>query len=263
MIWHAAGAAAVVLAVIAITLLPFLPGGYDPVAGPASMTARVFGFAGLVLVPCGLVWLAWPRRGPGIVLLAAVAVVWAVVSLAAFASGGYVLCAIAVALGVVLFARMRSAVRSAARAAGMYAAIVPLGVFVLQLLLVPRAVEFSRDRAIRNAAPLIADIERHRDSRGRYPLSMLAVWPDYKPGVIGIERYHYEASGTAYNVAFEQIARELPTREFVVYNPRDEQTFTSHAAVLLQFDPDRLQRARGYFAIRDTAHSHWKLFWFD
>jgi len=263
MISHAAGAAAVVLAVIAITLLPFLPGGYDPVAGPASMTARVFGFVGLVLVPCGLVWLGWPRRGPGIALLAAFVVVWAAVAFAAFSSAGYVLCAIVVALGVVLFARVRSAVRSAARAAGTYAVIVPLAVFTLQLLLVPRAVEFSRNRAIRNAAPLVADIERHRASRGQYPVSMLAVWPDYKPGVIGIERYHYEASGDAYNVAFEQIARELPTREFVVYNPRDEQTFTSHASVLLQFDPGRLQRARGYFAVRDTAHPHWKLFWFD
>jgi len=32
---------------------------------------------------------------------------------------------------------------------------------------------------------------------------------------------------------------------------------------LLQYPPERLQRARGYFAVHPTAQPRWKYFWFD
>lgn len=263
MVRHAASGVALVTLTLIATLLPFLPGSHDPVAAPLSMTARVFGFAGLVLLPFGIVWAARPRRGSAVAGLAAFCVVWALVTLAAFAAAGFVLAGVMVLIGGRLFARLRSGARTAERIPGCYLAAVPPVVFVLQLTLVPRAVEFSRDRVIRNAAPLIADIEAYRAARGAYPPSLLAAWPDYQPGVIGVERYQYEPSGAAYNLVFEQIARDLPTREFVVYNPRDEQVFTSHPMDILQYSPARLERARGFFAVYETAHPHWKYFWFD
>jgi hypothetical protein len=141
--------------------------------------------------------------------------------------------------------------------------VVPSAVFLFQRALVGPAIEFSRNRAIRNAGVLIADIERYRVARGHYPPSLLSVWADYKPSVIGVERYHYEPSGQAYNLLFEQVAGDLATREFVVYNPRDEQVVTSHSLDLLQYEPERLERTRGYFAVHSTGHAHWKYFWFD
>ena len=105
--------------------------------------------------------------------------------------------------------------------------------------------------------------ERHRAAGGTYPASLLSVWKDYSPAVIGIEKYHYGRSGEAYNLLFEQPAADLATREFVVYNPRDEQVATSHAMDCLQYSPERLARARGYFAVHQTPHAHWKYFWFD
>jgi hypothetical protein len=35
---------------------------------------------------------------------------------------------------------------------------------------------------------------------GAYPAAISSVWPDYHPGVIGVERYRYEPSGKAYNL---------------------------------------------------------------
>jgi len=191
-------------------------------------------------------------------------------SLAAFALVGLSLGFATLALGAYAIlkirrriATLRTATPGSVGAAGLYLLIVPLAVFLLQQAIVGRAVEYSRHRAIRNAALLIADIERYRAERTKYPASLLSVWKDYSPSVMGIEKFHYEPSGDAYNLLFEQPAADLATREFVVYNPRDEQVATSHAMALLQFSPERLERARGYYAAHATPHAHWKYFWFD
>lgn len=76
------------------------------------------------------------------------------------------------------------------------------------------------------------------------------------------EPRHYERSGDAYNVVFEQVASNPATREFVVYNPLDRQVFTSHRMALLQH-ADQIENRRGYFAVHPTQHAHWKYFWFD
>jgi len=80
--------------------------------------------------------------------------------------------------------------------------------------------------------------------------------------VVGVERFHYERSGDAYNLVFEQVASNPATREFVVYNPLDLQAFTSHRMALLRH-PDQIENWRGYFAVHPTQHPHWKYFWFD
>lgn len=134
---------------------------------------------------------------------------------------------------------------------------------LLQQAVVKRGVEFSRDHAIRHAVPMIAAIERHRAERSTYPVSLLSVWRDYPTGIVGIDRFHYEASGDAYNLVFENPAVAFGTREFVVYNPLDEQVATSHLTDILEFTPEHLERTRGYYAVRPAAQPHWKYFWFD
>jgi hypothetical protein len=270
--------AAATALIILITLLPFLPGSYDPLAAPLSMMARVLGFTGLLLVPVGILWTAsgyWRRLSGweyafAITALIAWSIVSGIVALAALSFGGLSLGVATLALAAYVVFKMKrrvatftTATPGSIRAPALYLLIVPLSVFLIQQALVRRAVEFSRDRAIRNAAPLIADIERHRAQRGQYPASLLSVWKDYSPSVIGIERFHYEPSGDAYNLLFEQPASDLATREFVVYNPRDEQVATSHAMDLLQYSPEHLERTRGYYAVHATRHPHWNYFWFD
>lgn len=278
MIIHALGITAATALIILITLLPFLPGSYDPLAVSLSMMARVFGFIGLTLVPIGALWTAsacWRRlSGRDYAFAIAALIVWSLVtgllSLAAWGLNGPSLGLAALALAAYAVGRMkrrigtfRTSTPGSVRAPALYLLIVPLAVFLLQQVIVEPAVEFSRNRAIRNAAPLIADIERHHAERKKYPLSLLSVWKDYSPSVVGIERFQYEPSGDAYNLLFEQPAVAFGTREFVVYNPRDEQVATSHARDILEFSPEHLERTRGYYAVRATAHAHWKYFWFD
>ncbi len=42
------------------------------------------------------------------------------------------------------------------------------------------------------------------------PSPGLSVWWDYKPSVIGVEKYHYEPSGAAYHLLFEQAPTTSP-----------------------------------------------------
>lgn len=263
--------------VLLCTLLPFLPGPYDPLALPLSMMARVAGLFSLLLTPIGAVWMAsryWrPLAGRqyacAIAALIVSSLVWAAVSLAAFALGSQSLALICLAPGVYAVVRITRRLRrvktapSLSPAWALYLLVVPVAVFLLQRAVLEPAVEFSRNRAMSNSVELIADIEQYRAARGHYPPSLLSVHKDYSPGVIGIERFRYEPSGQAFNVLFEQPAAPLGTQEFVVYNPRGEQTATSHAMDLLQFTPELLERTRGYYAVHDVPHTHWKYFWFD
>ncbi len=258
-IWaHCLGMATAPAGVILCTLLPFLPGPYDPLALPLSMMARVAAFVGLLFAPIGALWMASRYSRPlagkqhacAVAALIVSSLVWAAVSLAAFALGSLSLALICLGLGVYAVFRVTPRLRglktapASTPAPALYFLVVPVAVFLLQRAILEPAVEFSRNRAISNSAQLIADIEKYRATRGHYPPSLLSVNKDYSPGVIGIDKFHYE-------------------REFVIYNPRGEQTATSHALDLLQFTPERLERARGYYAVHDVPHTHWKYFWFD
>lgn len=286
MLTHAARMGAITALLILCTLLPYLPGRYDALAAPLSVAARLAGMAGLLLVPIGAAWLAyelWSRRGgngapqsrPGrrrfaIAALVAGSAVCLVASLGALLFAGVSAGAGALALsayGVVKLARRIQAPSSASLRSAvvvpLYLLLVPIAVAALQAALLGPAAELSRGRAIRNSGRLIADIERYRAERGHYPPSLLSVWEDYRPSVMGIERYLYEPSGEAYNLAFEQPSLQLDSREFVVYNPRDEQVMTSHNMDLLRFTAAELEVRRGHYATRATAHAHWKTFLFD
>ena len=278
MVTHLLGITGAITLIILCTLLPFLPGPYDPLAAPLSWLARVFGFIGLLLVPVGALWTASHysqrfARKQYLFALAALlvsSIVWGALSLAALALAGPSLAISIALLGAFTILRVKPRIRAfksalpgSARAPALYLLIVPLAVFGLQQALVGPAVEFSRNHTIQDAAQLIADIESHRVARGAYPASLLSVWKDYKPSIIGIEKFHYEPSGAAYNLVFEQTAASFGTREFVVYNPLDQQVMTSHAMDLLQETPERLERVRGYYAAHAAPQPHWKYFWFD
>ena len=266
--------------IVLCTLLPFLPGPYDSLAVLLSGMSQFFGKVGLLLVPVGAIWMAsghWSRVAGrqyvfAIAALIASSVVWIIVSLAAILSSGLSLGLGSLALWAYvvwsLLPRLRllkSATPRPNSVVPLYLLIVPVAVALLQVAVAGPATEFSRSRAIRNSARLIADIEQYRAVHGRYPPSLLSVWKDYSPSVIGINEYHYEPSGDAYNLFFEQLSFRFGTREFVMYNPRDQQVMTSHKRDLLQLTPEELaqDQSRGHYAVHDAPHPHWKYFWFD
>ena len=280
MLTHCLGITTTIAGIILATLLPFLPGRYDSLAVPLSGMSQIFGAVGLVLVPLGALWVAsgyWSRLagkqyGIAIVALIVSSVVWGMVSIGALVSGSLLLGLGAIALWICVVSKvmptlkgLRSATPRPTSAVAFYLLVVPVAVALLQMALVAPAIEFSRSRAIRNSARLIADIEQYRAAHGRYPASLLSVWEDYLPGVIGIKEYHYEQSGDSYNLFFEQFALNFGTREFVMYNPIDQQVMTSHKRDLLHLLPHELalEQTRGHYAVHNAAHPHWKYFWFD
>ena len=279
MIKHLLGVVATIAFVVFCTLLPFLPGSYDSLAVALSEMAHVIGTLGLLLAPIGLLWIAVERssrlaqHGHLFPLLALIAstLVWLGLCLAGVLHSGFVLGFAVVVLWACVAAkawtRFRSGVRVATKpnALPFYLVAVPVAVALLQFVFVDRAIEFSRNQAILNSAPLIAAIEEHRTRNGRYPTSLLAEWPDYLPRVIGIREYHYQPHGDAYNLVFEQFNYRFGTREFVVYNPRDEHVMTAHARDILELTPEQLvvERTRGHYAQHDLPQPHWKYFLFD
>jgi hypothetical protein len=278
---HVFGIVAATAVIVLCTLLPFLPGNYDSLAEGLSGMCRAFGFVGLLLVPIGALWVASGYWGGlagkqyliGIAALIVPSILWLFASFLAFVTGSLTL-----GVGMLVFwiyavrrawralMRLKTAPPRPASAIAVYLLIVPVAVFLIQLAAVPRAIESSRNRAIRNSAQLIDAIEQYRAANGRYPESLFSLYPDqYKPGVIGIKEYLYEPNGDAYNVFFEQIALNFGTREIVMFNPRDRQTVTSHKVDRLELTPQQLalEHTRGHYAVHEAPYPHWKYFWFD
>jgi len=264
-------------------VLPFLPGEYDSLAVPLSMTAQLFGIVGLLLVPWGVAWMVYEyvsqsrrkRRVFATVGLITSSMVWLVVSF------GVIVESAALGIASLVFgaclmrwlwpqARAMSSESMQGRAGRvsllpLYLIVVPAAVAIIRVAIADPAAEFSRSRAIRNAAGLIADIEQHRVANGQYPRSLVSVHPDYLPGVVGIGEYRYEPSGDAYNVLFQQMSLRIGTREMVMYNPRGEQVLSSHAADVLRLSAEQLalDRTRGHYAVHHASQANWKFFWFD
>lgn len=272
-------AGVIVPIVIAATFLPFLPGGHDPLALPLSAMAWALGRVGLLLVPVGGLWL-WASRTQvsrpappawlvWVTLGAYVLIAMATVVMAFAASGSGLLAAVTAALTglpAIRHARRRRATPagvSTARMTGAMLVLAPLVVLTAQTRLVDAVTTYARNRVIANGAPLIAEIERYRARHGAYPESLFSVWGDYKPSVVGVERYHYERSGEAYNVIFREPSLGFGTRRFVVYNPRDRQRVTVHEQDRLLRDEAALDADNaGYTVIQALPQRHWKVFVF-
>ncbi|MGQ0765956.1 MAG: hypothetical protein ACT4OZ_09845 [Gemmatimonadota bacterium] len=270
---------AIVALMVLCALRPFSPGPYDQLAVPMAAMAVALSAVGLLAVPAGLYWLivsfsrSAPKRRPiaSAVTIIALAPAFLMTALAATITSGIALGALAVIAGAFAARGLWRALyppgpaKTSARAAGLWLILLPPITLALQLAAAGPASDASLARAIRNAAPLIAAIEQHRERNGRYPLSILAVHADLHPGVAGVQRYLYEPHFEAYNLVFEHFTFELGIRAFVVYNPNDEQVMTSHALDVLQLDPASLalDRQRGHNAVRVPPFPHWRIFLFD
>ena len=281
---HAARILVLVVLLIVCTTLPYLPGQYDRLAVPLSTAAQALSAAGVLLLPLACTWLAIELRHHAVraagrthghagrwlgwTAAAAWSAVGALLSLAAFLGRG-------VATGTAALALLTFALASASRhsrrsqrkrafdATPLYLTVVPVLVAPCQFLLLPRVADWSRQRAIENSVELLGAIERYRETRGSYPLSLLALHQDYEPGVIGVERYAYEPNRDAFDVYFEQLSTELGAREIVMYNPRDEHDLPSHDSDLLLWTPEERRARPGHNSVHPTPIPHWKYFLFD
>lgn len=256
------------------TVYPFLPGRYDRLAVPLSAMAQVFGVVGLALVPGGVLWLAKPRRRFALAVFTTAVGTCVALILALFAAlsagnafGVLTLAALVYAL-VRLMPRLKhlkSTEDPRLHPAPLYLVCLPTLALVSQLALAAPVTRWSRDRAITNASEFIVDIEQYHASHGRYPVSLQAQYGDYDPHLVGVERYVYVPRGDSYNLSFEQprfLLDDIGTREWVVYNPRDEHRVYSHTSWLL-LPSDAVEPIQGWYASGETDKAHWMYFLFD
>lgn len=252
-----------------LMLLPYLPGRFDASAATLSFLARVATLASLTLTPVGLAWLVnrlrarlWRQLTLALAGLAALVTAVAAVAVNQLAMG--VLIGTGALLGL-WQAHRRSNALDASGQTSVPALLVVLPVFLatFQTTLLRPAADWSRDRAIRHSAPLVAAIEAFRERRGHYPLSLHSLNRDVPTGVVGIERFGYEPNGEAYNLFFVRSHVELDAWEVVMFNPRDEHRFASHELDVLQYDGEQLDRRRGDRRRTELAHPHWVSILFD
>ena len=286
MVVHLVRIAAITISIIVCTFLPFLPGRYDGFAVTLSAIAQLFGIAGLLLVPIGVLWLIYELRKRALIhgtlsrkdkgyyfaiaSVGALSILASVVSIFAFASS-FSLGFITLALWIYGVSRivprlklLKNAEVGVFTPTPLYLIFVPIVVALFQFALVGPATEFSRNYAIKKSAELINDIEEYHRANGRYPKSLLSLWEDYDPSVIGIERFHYELHGDAYNLFFEQFRlHPLGTREIVMYSKLDEHFIAAHNMDRLTWIGEELEARQGYYAVYDASRPHWKYFWFD
>ncbi|GAB1822339.1 hypothetical protein [Herbidospora sp. RD11066] len=237
---------------------PFLPGGHDTLAMPLSILVQIFGAVGLLAVVTSVPLLIRPRnRFWRIAQTAALAITALAVSAAGAAEFGPLLGLASLALWVVVLAR---------RPAPVFFVVLPLVALAGQAALDRPLTDFARATAIANAGEMIAAVERSHADHGVYPDALNAVWPDYRPGVRGVDRYRYAKGGESYNISFELprfFFDAFGTREFVVYNPSDRHLMPSHASWVLLWSDARLRNQQGWYGSRDAGPPHWRSFLFD
>lgn len=289
MVIHFVRIAGIIILVVLCIFYPYFPGEYDGLALALSTTAQLFGAAGLLLLPIAVLWLVYevrkrarrkrnlPNTGRGYYFatasLIAASILTILISLVLFLAIGISFGLLTLALWFYAVSRLIPGLKLLKKAESEkinpapYSLIfIPIAVLLFQIAFSAPATEFSRNHAIANSAELINEIERHHVEHGRYPNSLLAVNKDYKPSIVGIEKFYYAPSGEAYNLFFEQprlLFDNFGTREFVVYNKLDEHVIPSHAYWILIRTPEELAATQGWYAVHDTSSPHWKYFWFD
>lgn len=253
-------------------LQPHLPGRYDASATTLSFLAQVASYTSLLLAPVGLAWVfsrsrARLWRGLALVLAGGIVFVTAVAAVAVNQL------AMGVILGIGGITSLRCIQRRSRadtehpeggqESVPFYLALVPVLLVAFMATVLPRAAEWSRRRAIQHSATLVAEIESFRQRRGHYPPSLQSLNQDVPTGVVGIERFHYEPSGEAYNLFFIRPAIALDAMEVVMFNPRDEHRFTSHELDILQYDGEQLDLRRGDRRRTPLPQPHWISMLFD
>ena len=284
MITHLVRIILIILLIALCIVYPFLPGGYDSLAMPLSAIVQGFGVLGVLLVPVGALWLIaelrqrnHPIKGRRFVFAVITAIIGTLIAAALTLAGlGTVGPSLALfLLGVWLYSlfklipllrAMHHSERDRFNATPLYLVILPLAALIVQIAAAAPLTAASRARAIASSAEMIANIEAYREAQGRYPNSLLGVWKDYYPRVVGVERYYYRPERDAYNLYFEQprfLLDKIGTREFVVYNPRDEHLMVSHPSFMLRLTPAQWESYGGWYAVHDVGTDHWRYFWFD
>ena len=256
---------------------PCLPGRYDASAVLFSFIVHVFVIGGLLYAPLSVAWgiriLLNPQRKSSFFIYATLlltAFIIAFTGLGIISSHNTVLgisfLLLSFSFLVYFFRKFRTEIQAETKEfdfVPFYLLLIPVFLVIIRLLFFSNAVEHSRNYAIKNSELLIQAIESFHQREGHYPLSLQALHADYKPGIVGIDQYHYEPFGKAYNLYFKNFSDDLAAEEIVMYNKLDEHAFAAHATDILEYSGATLALRRGDRDQHQLTQEHWVYFRFD
>lgn len=272
---HIFAVVSIILLLTVLMLYPFFPGDYESIAVSLSIIIQSAGLLGLLLSIIGICWWLMPRYRNSWALASFIIgiAISLIILLIAIMSVGYTFAflILVVLAGFLLFLyqqmkRLRQEEPGGFNAAVLYLVFIAPALVLLQLLFTGSLTDSSRRRAMQNAGDMIRNLEIYKKQHGSYPVTLQAQWKDFDPYVVGVEKYHYSPQGISYNLQFEQprfLLDDFGTREWVVYNPRDEHSSYSHASWHFLLSPQQVMRNQGWYATGNTGYAHWKYFLFD
>lgn len=254
---------------IIVMISPFLPGDFDPASAALATFIQIYSGLGLITYLPVALWVIMKKVNVNNQRYLRI-YFWTVIVAFLLASlmvtfGISKLLGITLLVSLLFFARFLQRILQSG-VIPLSLVLLPLVLFVVQLLISEPLTNRSRTTAIKNAAELIDEIDRYNSKYGNYPLTLDAIWKDYKTGILGVEKYHYTNNVETYNLFFEQprfFFDQFGTREFVVYNPKDQHVILSHASWNMRLEPQQVRLTQGWYASYATGIPHWKYFWFD
>lgn len=264
-------------ALVFLMFRPYMPGSYDQLAVTISAMVQIGSYGGLLLVLVGGIWLLSGPGKPGaekreenfrkasLIVIGLLVIIVSLIPLAGD-NPSFAALFLVVSMAVIVRAWMRtkeSYASASTPAVPLYLILIPVIVVAVRVTFIGKAVEYSRNLAIRNSEALIQEIENHFERYGRYPVSLQALHGDISPGVVGIREYCYEPNGEVYNVYFRHFSHDLAADEIVMYNKRDEHAFAAHALDILEYTGDALAVQRGDRRRARLEMEHWVSILFD
>jgi hypothetical protein len=254
-------------------IYPFMSGDFDRLAMPLSTIIQGFGIIGIIPSLFGLIWLLMPSKFKSFSIISIYLFGFLIVFFTFFAyliSGILFGISILLILGLLLLKyRQRIIVpfeREAIAFVPIYLIVLPVSILTVQLLIAKPITDWSRDRTISNSNDYVKDIEIFYSKNGYYPTTLQAMYKDYYPNTVGVEKFHYLPFKNSYNLSFEQprfLLDIFGTKEWVVYNPKDEHRVYSHTSWFLLLSPQESEIRQGWYSSANTKHKHWKSFYFD
>lgn len=254
-------------------IYPFMSGDFDRLAMPLSTIIQGFGIIGIILSLFGLIWLLMPSKHKIFSIISIYLFGFLIVVFTFFAyliSGILFGISILFVLGLLLLKYRQIIIvpfeRETIAIVPIYLIVLPVSILTVQILVAKPITDWSRDRTIFNAKDYVMDIENFYTRNGYYPKTLQTMYKDYYPNTVGVEKFHYLPFENYYNLSFEQprfFLDIIGTKEWVVYNPKDEHRVYSHTSWFLLLSPQESELRQGWYSSVDTKHKHWKSFFFD
>ena len=251
------------LLVAVASVAPFLPGSSNNFAHIISQFAQAIGNIGLPFVPFGLVWLiiemrnkkgqqlnrwtngyypSWLALIP-VFLFLALKILTTIVDGQTFGIGPFTFIISVAAFFVYRIQKLKKKTDYKFNPAPLYIILIPVIALLTSKFAVETVAVLTREKAIVNAEPLIAAIEKYKTENGKYPENLESLKGKYiqeipKQNVMGMRAYQYENRNSSFQLSFERLWHWNAT-EVVVYNTLGQEGI------------------KGNYENHPTNHSYW------